>query len=740
MLLEMRKIQFILFFFSAALLSNAQAPVFQWAKNFPGSQNFDRALTVDGSGNVFTSGWLMGTNDFDPGPSTYNLTSSGPGIDIFISKLDSSGNFVWAKQIDGTGSGNTQTWKMATDVSGNLYLTGTYQGTHDFDPGTGVYNLSTGTNTMVNMFVLKLDPNGIFIWAKNMPGPTAYEYAYSIHVDLTGNVYTTGVFNGTADFDPGVGIDSLTALNYDVFISKLDGNGNFLWAKNFGGIAMDESYSVSTDNSGNVYLTGEFNKVVDFDPGPGTFTMNAVYANNIFILKLTSSGNFIWAKQLMSSQMPGGGTGGVGWSIATDPAGNSYSMGNFEGIIDFDPGPAVCSFTCWSVVSQNIYILKLDPNGNFVWARQIGNSGGYNAQGFNLALDGSNNIYVNGNFTGVVDVDPGVSVYNLTSAGSYDAFILKLNSSGNFLWAGQIGGTSQDQIACHYVENDGDIYSTGYFTNTADFDPGLPIYSLTTPTNTQIVFVQKLGRCLTAKAPVNFTPVSNQNICSNDTGTLTAYGSAYINWYSSPTSTNVLGTGTNYIISPLSPGTYTYYAEGIICQPSTTRTPITFTVNSSPSVTASSSNSLICAGQAVTLTASGATSYTFNPGGITGNPIAPSPTVSTTYTVLGSNGTCTNSAFIVQNVSTCTGIDQLVGKSEMEFYPNPNSGWFNIYVPFINATTRFEIYNCLGSLIRKELIQTEKTEVDLGKEPDGLYFVKIITDNKVVAARKIIKQ
>lgn len=198
----------------------------QWAKAM-GGVNMDRgySIAIDGYGNVYTTGNLEGTVDFDPGPGKFNLTSAG-NKDIFISKLDPSGNFLWAISMGGL------SWDeglaIELDASGNVYTTGSFSGTVDFDPGIGIFNLTSG-----GLFISKLDNLGNFIWAKGL-GPSIY--GYSISLDDSGNVYTTGRFGWTADFDPGPGTFNLTSAGMgDIFISKLDSSGNFLWAKSMGG-------------------------------------------------------------------------------------------------------------------------------------------------------------------------------------------------------------------------------------------------------------------------------------------------------------------------------------------------------------------------------------------------------------------------------------------------------------------------------------------------------------------------
>jgi len=212
-----------------------------------------RSVAVDSSGNVYTTGQFSGTVDFDPGAGTANLVSN-EYADVFVSKLDASGNLVWAKSFGGTGTdaGNS----VAVDGSGNVHITGYFQGTADFDPGDGTTDLTSAGEQ--DVFVSKLDASGNLVWAKRF-GSTDYDVGWSVAVDGSGNVYTTGYFQGTVDFDPGAGITNLVSAGQsDVFVSKLDASGRLMWAKRFGGTDGDAGVSVAVDGSGNVHTTGSF--------------------------------------------------------------------------------------------------------------------------------------------------------------------------------------------------------------------------------------------------------------------------------------------------------------------------------------------------------------------------------------------------------------------------------------------------------------------------------------------------
>jgi len=392
------------------LSGNSQTVTFDWAKQMGSTgTDYGESITVDASGNVYTIGFFEGTVDFDPGAGVSDLISNG-NFDIFIQKLNANGDFLWAKKMGGTDA--DRAISVTTDASGNVYTTGVFYGTVDFDPGAGVSNLTS--NGLSDIFIQKLDANGNFLWAKQIGG-LGGDLGYSITVDASGHVYTTGYFKGAVDFNPGASVYNLTSNGYqDIFIQKLDANGDFLWAKQMGGASHDQGHSITVDALGNIYTTGVFFGTVDFDPGAGVSNLTSNGYQDIFIQKLDANGNFLWVRQM------GGAEYDIGNSITIDASGKVYTTGSFTGTVDFDPGAGVSNLT--SNVGSG-FIQKLDANGNFLWAKQMGGMGN------SVILDTYGNIHTTGNFSGTVDFDPGPGVSNLSSNGSSDIFIQKLENT-----------------------------------------------------------------------------------------------------------------------------------------------------------------------------------------------------------------------------------------------------------------------------------------------------------------------
>jgi outer membrane protein OmpA-like peptidoglycan-associated protein len=430
------------------------------------------SVAVDSSGNIYTTGYFGATADFDPGTGTSNLEANS--LDVFVSKLNSAGELVWAHKFGSFGFDIG--YDVAVDSSGNVYTTGYFTNTVDFDPGAGTSNLTSAGAE--DVFVLKLSSTGAFVWAKQFGG-TGTDEGRSIAVDSSGNVHTTGLFQGTADFDPGAGTSNLTSAgSNDVFVSKLDSTGAFVWAKQFGSTGNDIGRSIAVDSSGNVHTTGSFELTVDFDPDPaGGAVANLTSAGetDVFVSKLNSTGAFVWAKRF------GAASTDRGYSVAVDSSGNVYSTGIHMNFVDFDPGDGNVQ------LGGRNFVSKLNSTGAFVWAKTTDNAGSSDS----IAVDSSGNVYTTGNFPDTVDFDPGAGTTNLTSAGSADVFVSKLDSTGAFVWAKGFGGTSSDIGQSVAIDTSGNVYISGEFQGTADFDPGTGTSNLTS-SGSKDVFVSKL--------------------------------------------------------------------------------------------------------------------------------------------------------------------------------------------------------------------------------------------------------
>lgn len=474
----------VCFFYSINNLV-AQENDFLWAKGtFGAGDENGRSLIVDDSGFVYVTGKFESTVDFDMGPDNFSLTAVY-GSDVFILKLNTNGELIWVKQLICTGQSAGLT--IALDNNLNVIVGGLFHSNIDLDPGPDTSNfIASGATWASDAFIVKLDINGNYLWGSQIGANNNDRYC-SIDVDDSGNIYATGTFVYTADFDPGSDSYNLTSIGEeDFFIQKLDINGNFIWAKQIGGIDFERANSIIVDDN-NIFLTGEFRDTVDFDPGIGIFEMSTISFMDVFILKLDTAGTFIWAKQFGGTNADGGN------SLDVDSQGNIYLTGWFRNST-FDADPGTGTFYLPNLGADDIFVEKLDQNGNFLWAQAMG-SVNYD-YGNSITLH-NGYLYVTGAFTDTVDFNTGVDSFYLFCDDEYksDIFILKLDTTGIFTWAKSMGSSDFDVGYSIDVDINGNIYSTGYFRGNTDFDPGTDTFNLINYPFSEDIYVQKLSWC-----------------------------------------------------------------------------------------------------------------------------------------------------------------------------------------------------------------------------------------------------
>jgi len=318
-------------------------------------------------------------------------------------------------------------------------------------------------------------------------GGSETEHARKVKTDANGNVYLTGYFSGTTDFDPSASTFELTSNGEeDIFIQKLDPNGNFVWAKSIGGTSYDQATSLDVDTSGNVLVTGFFAGTADFDPGVGVFNLSSHGDRDMFIVKLSTNGDLLWAIAI------GGNLWDLGNRVVTDESGNVFIVGVFQETVDFDPGSGVFYVTSSSPADS--FILKLDPQGSFEWVKTLDGNGqdsSTNVRSVSLNSDGS--IIVSGIFQGTMDVNPGAPQDLRTSNGFFDFFVVQLDATGDFSWGNTHGNEEPgDDAWAANPDTQGNVYVTGYFQGTVDFDPGPDEFLLTPLNESNNVYLQKL--------------------------------------------------------------------------------------------------------------------------------------------------------------------------------------------------------------------------------------------------------
>jgi uncharacterized protein (AIM24 family) len=352
-------------------------------------------FAVDSNGNCYVTGWF--NNEAIFGTITLNGNGEYYNEDIYIAKLDSNGNWLWAQKAGGIS--DDCGWEIAVDSNGNCYVIGNFFESATF--GTTILE-SSGSS---DIFVAKLDNDGSWLWIKTAGGEdNDFRVGIDINTDNNGNIYITGYFQGDVSFDS----TTLSSKGnyFDIFVAKLDNDGNWLWAKQAGGDNNDFSKEIMTDIVGNSSITGTFSGNATF----GSTTLSSVGETDIFVAKLSSNGNWLWAKKA------GGINVDNSSSITLDSSEKCYITGNFRGRATFG------STTLSSVGETDIFVAKLSSNGNWLWAKKAG--GINDDSSWSIDVDENHNCYITGNFYSTVSFG-GIELTNLSNRA---IFVVKFNN------------------------------------------------------------------------------------------------------------------------------------------------------------------------------------------------------------------------------------------------------------------------------------------------------------------------
>ncbi|MHB8954831.1 MAG: putative Ig domain-containing protein [Pirellulaceae bacterium] len=397
--------------------------------------------------------------DPDNDPLTYSLFNTTVPLTIdpitgVISWPDADLNpkFEWAMTA---GSGGYEyAGDVKLDTYGNVYVAGVFNGTVDFDTGPAEVNLTSAGGS--DAFIAKYSPARELMWAKSLGG-AGEDWAHGEFVDSEGSVYIAGHFQQTADFDPGPGSVTLTATgSIDAFLLKLDSSGTLVWARSAGGTGIDLTTDVTVDSNGDVYAVGYFQATVDFDPGTPVQNVTNLGTMSAFVWSLDQAGELRWIQRIsggMEHELAGFGND---FNITADKANNVIISGYFRDGVDFETDAGTTHLT--SAGARDVVVAKFNSSEVFIWADRIGGADDdLNGQ---VTTDSVGNVYLAGFFAGQVDVDPGPDTYWLTSEGFSDAFIVKLDEAGNFVWARRSGGAGGEEAQGIASDRWGNIYAS----------------------------------------------------------------------------------------------------------------------------------------------------------------------------------------------------------------------------------------------------------------------------------------
>lgn len=696
---------------------HAQTPSFEWVQQMGGTgADAGRQVLLDGAGNVYLSGEFSGTVDFDPGPGVQNLTALS-GSNTFVAKYTPAGALVWATRV-GAAQGSTS---MTMDNSGNLYVV-----------PTGGY-------------IAKLSNTGSITWSI----PVNFSYAYDIANDNAGNIYLTGIFTGTVDFDPGPGLSNLTATaTYNTFVLKIDGNGALVWAKAILSNNDLQGKGIIVGSDARLYICGYFGGTGDFDPGLGVANLTAGTSPAMFITKWDLSGNYIWAK---TTQGGAAGTANGEKMVRHPKLNDIYITGRFTGTVDFDPGPGTVNAT--SNGGSDIFVMRMDTAGAVAWAKRMGGSG--LDYGLAITADTLGAVYTTGRFGNLnADFDPGANTVLLPfSGGLGDVFVSKLDGNGNYAWARSMSSDGFEEGRGIAVDKNLNVYTTGPFQGVAEFNTGPGMISAAkTSLGGNDIFLHKFY----------------QHICSTvyDTAYITACGSYYFNgqlYTSSGSYTepyiNTIGCDSLFTIDLIltepfadtlvqaacasfvfqgetytQPGTYTHVYTSVLNCDSTYTLQLTFNaVNTQVNRS----------GNTLTAGATGAAYQWINCNGDVPVPGATgstfTPTQNGAYAVIITENNCTDTSYCYA-ITGITGLGSLDATTSLTVFPNPGKGLLTVTASRPLQHAALHIMDMPGRvLLSRQDINSNNINLDISSYAPGIYILEL-QEGGATAQFKLVKE
>jgi len=590
-------------------------------------------LVTDSNDNLYVCGTTSSANGTSIATSGSHQSIYGGGVDnAWVAKFNGAGVRQWATYYGGTV--REFGLSCAVDNAGNVFLAG-----HSFgSPGTAVATVGSHQPAFggdLDGYLVKFNNNGIRQWGTFYGGPGT-DNANAVAVDANGNSYITGRTEGAATSSmmvtPG-SHQSVFGGVEDCYLAKFNGAGVRQWATYYGGGGTDMGRGLDVDAAGNVFMVGwTDNSVPNIMATPGshqnTFGGGSLDA---FLVKFDPSGVRQWGTQY------GGSGTDMAYDCEVDLLGNVYMCGKTGST--FSIATVNSHQPVYGGGPQDAFLVSFNSSGIRNWATYYGGTGDEEAWG--CAVHKTGHVYISGSTSSVGGTVIATAGSHLSSHGGgiWDAFIAQFDptNNGSRMWGSYYGETGDDLNYSCTTDNAYHVFISG----ATDTNTGTGIASTGSHQDTYgngwgDGYFAKFYDCPAPLAPTNTTVPNNLLFCANNSTTLSVISSATVNWYSTPTSTTSLGTGTTYITPILPAGLHTYYVESTACTVSIVRTPITITVNPNPSLPILATPTVVCAGKSVTLSVSGADTYTWDNGANT-NVTSETPSVTTVYTIMATS-------------------------------------------------------------------------------------------------------
>lgn len=500
------------------------------------SLDYTNDMARDSAGNVYMVGQFTAPFDADPGSGTTNLTSAGNN-DAYILKFDASGNLVWAHSVGGALMDEAN--GVAVDSSGNVYVTGSFEGTVDLDPSSSATANVTSAGAW-DAFILKLDASGAYQWGHQIGGGSGNDLGQDVAVDSSGNPHFYGTSVTGADFDPGAGTVNLGGSA--TFILKMTPAGTYTWAGNLRSAGCSLTpYELAVDSAGSIVAAGSFNGGnCDFDPGSGTALLSSSSTDG-FAVKLALASAAPNLPEYSWSRKVGGAGTDAATSIALASSGDVTIVGDFSGTVAFNPSDLSNPATLTAPSLGGGFVLNLSSLGAFQWVAGLTGTSVVSPKA--SGVDNSGNVYVGGFFLGSADFDPGAGTATVASAGALDAFIVKLNSSGTFVWVRTLASSGGESVHAMAVGPANGVLVAGQMYGSVDFDleSGTANLGSTGISGSYVMLISPTG----ATADTTTTSSTTSTTSSTSSTTSTVASSAAASTTISPASSTTAASATS---------------------------------------------------------------------------------------------------------------------------------------------------------------------------------------------------
>jgi len=703
-----------------------------WATYYGGTLADDAYYTyADAVGNVFMSGGTLSTSNI--ATSGAHQTVFGGGItnnDAYLVKFNSAGIRQWATYYGGTGDDYGD--ESISDASGNVFLTGATSSTNTgVITTTGAHQVvySSLSSNLSDAFLVMFNAQGVRQWGTYYGGDME-DIGYGVSLDNANNVYMCGGSHSSSNISTPGSHQPVLVGNIDAFLVKFNSSGVRQWGTYYGGNGtIDEtSFDCVTNASGDTYINGVTSSTAGIAT-PGSYQPLLGGLLDAFFAKFNSSGVLQWGTYY------GTNADETPYAMALDVTGNIYGSGgtsSTSGTLLATTGSQQTS----PGGSDDAFLVKLDPSGARLWGTYYGGVG--NEYGYSTSTDALGNVYLAGSTSSGTNSATKIATpcaYQSVYAGGTDAFLAKFSSSGARMWGSYYGGIHSDQGYGCSADASGNIYLCG-FTNAnsntviSSSNGYQPAYG----GGSSDAFLVKFDGCIPGSAP-DLTPLPNLNVCAGTSATLsTSCG----NWYNTSVGSSPLATGSTFTTGPLISDS-TFYIEDFSCGSVTgTRTAVHLTLTPAPTLTLANSNPLACINEMVTLTASGASTYSWINNSATTPSIQFVVFLNTTYTVTGADANgCQSTATLAVVPNLCLGVNEPGNiNSCLSVYPNPTNGAFTIQS---GSNLNLTLTNELGQTLKiLQLTSVNNFRLTLNDLPNGIYFLKGEKENHTLNKKIIV--